>query len=56
MATTTSRAAFEAVLPTLAEDLLAHAKKYNLPENAVKWFEQVSPGRRAHLRLISEQP
>ncbi|KAH2436399.1 hypothetical protein KXW35_002830 [Aspergillus fumigatus] len=41
MATTTSRAAFEAVFPTLAEDLLAHAKKYNLPENAVKWFEQV---------------
>jgi farnesyl diphosphate synthase len=41
MATTTSREAFEAVFPMLAEDLLAHAKKYNLPENAVKWFEQV---------------
>jgi hypothetical protein len=47
MATTTSREAFEAVFPMLAEDLLAHAKKYNLPENAVKWFEQVSPSRRA---------
>ncbi|RHZ57219.1 bifunctional (2E,6E)-farnesyl diphosphate synthase/dimethylallyltranstransferase [Aspergillus thermomutatus] len=41
MATTTSRAAFEAVFPSLAEDLLAHAKKYNLPENALKWLEQV---------------
>ncbi|GAQ08849.1 farnesyl pyrophosphate synthase [Aspergillus lentulus] len=41
MAATTSREAFEAVFPTLAEDLLAHAKKYNLPDNALKWFEQV---------------
>jgi hypothetical protein len=44
MATTTSRAAFEAVFPSLAADLLEHAKKYNLPENALKWFEQVSLG------------
>ncbi|EAW14859.1 bifunctional (2E,6E)-farnesyl diphosphate synthase/dimethylallyltranstransferase [Aspergillus clavatus NRRL 1] len=40
MATTTSRAAFEAVFPSLAEDLLEHARKYNLPENAMKWFEK----------------
>jgi hypothetical protein len=51
MATTTSREAFEAVFPTLAEDLLAHAKKYNLPENALKWLEQVSPCRRAALTI-----
>ncbi|KAJ5466631.1 Farnesyl pyrophosphate synthase [Penicillium diatomitis] len=40
MATTTKRADFEAVFPTLAKDILAHAKKYNLPANALEWFEK----------------
>lgn len=38
---TTNRADFEAVFPSLVEDLLNHAKKYNLPENALQWFEKV---------------
>lgn len=42
MASTTSRESFESVFPSLVQDLLAHAKKYNLPENAVQWFEKVS--------------
>lgn len=37
----TSREQFESVFPSLVEDLLAHAKKYNLPENALQWFEKV---------------
>lgn len=37
----TSRESFESVFPSLAQDLLAHAKKYNLPENALQWFEKV---------------
>lgn len=40
---TTDRKAFEAVFPSLAEDLLAHARKYNLPGNAMEWFEKVCP-------------
>ncbi|KAI9933094.1 hypothetical protein ASPWEDRAFT_52949 [Aspergillus wentii DTO 134E9] len=36
--TTTQRADFEAVFPSLAQDLLDHAKKYNLPDNALEWF------------------
>ncbi|KAF9891479.1 Farnesyl pyrophosphate synthetase [Aspergillus nanangensis] len=36
----TDRAAFEAVFPSLRQDLLDHAKKYNLPDNAMQWFEQ----------------
>lgn len=38
---TTDRKAFEAVFPSLVKDLLNHAKKYNLPENALQWFEKV---------------
>ena len=41
MASTTKRADFEAVFPGLAKDILAHAKKYNLPANALEWFEKV---------------
>lgn len=41
MASTTKRADFEAVWPSLAQDILAHAKKYNLPQNALEWFEKV---------------
>ncbi|KAL3477695.1 isoprenoid synthase domain-containing protein [Aspergillus californicus] len=35
-----SRAAFEAVFPSLAQDMLDHATKYNLPENALEWFKK----------------
>ena len=42
MATKTVRGDFEKVFPSLVEDLLAEAKKYNLPENALQWFEKVS--------------
>ncbi|KAL2863246.1 bifunctional (2E,6E)-farnesyl diphosphate synthase/dimethylallyltranstransferase [Aspergillus lucknowensis] len=34
------RAAFEAVFPSLAQEMLDHAKKYNLPQNALEWFEK----------------
>ncbi|KAJ5134810.1 hypothetical protein N7448_000168 [Penicillium atrosanguineum] len=40
MASTTKRADFEAIFPSLAQDILAHAKKYNLPANALEWFEK----------------
>ncbi|KAL4999394.1 isoprenoid synthase domain-containing protein [Aspergillus recurvatus] len=40
MPSTTSRAAFEAVFPSLAEAMLDHAKKYNLPQNAQEWFSK----------------
>jgi farnesyl diphosphate synthase len=42
MAQTTKRADFEAIFPSLAQDILAHAKRYNLPANALEWFENVS--------------
>ena len=32
---------FEAVFPSLVEDLKENAKQYNLPENALKWYEDV---------------
>lgn len=41
MASTTKRADFEAIFPSLAQDILAHAKRYNLPGNALEWFEKV---------------
>ncbi|CBF73703.1 hypothetical protein AN8012.2 [Aspergillus nidulans FGSC A4] len=40
MPSTTSRAAFEAVFPSLAEAMLDHARKYNLPQNAQEWFSK----------------
>jgi farnesyl diphosphate synthase len=42
MASTTKRADFEAIFPKLAQDILDHAKRYNLPDNALEWFEKVS--------------
>lgn len=33
---------FETVFPKLVEDLKEHCQKYKLPEQALKWFEQVS--------------
>lgn len=35
---------FESIFPKLVEDLLDHAKTYNLPDQAVNWFKDV----RAH--------
>lgn len=32
---------FEAVFPSLAEDLSQHATTFKLPENALKWFQEV---------------
>lgn len=32
---------FEAVFPRLREDLKEHCTHYKLPEQALKWFEQV---------------
>ncbi len=32
---------FEAVFPSLVEDLSQHAQSYKLPENALKWFQDV---------------
>ncbi|KAL2001351.1 hypothetical protein VTN02DRAFT_1868 [Thermoascus thermophilus] len=37
---TTKRADFEAVWPSLVEELKAAATKYNIPENALQWFEK----------------
>lgn len=39
--TSTNRADFEAIFPSLAQDILAHAKRYNLPGNALEWLEKV---------------
>jgi farnesyl diphosphate synthase len=38
---TTKRSDFEAVFPTLAKDILDHAKQYGIPEQAYQWFEKV---------------
>lgn len=42
MAKTTTLKEFESVFPKLVEDLLAHAKHYNLPEAFVEWYKAVS--------------
>jgi farnesyl diphosphate synthase len=34
---------FESVFPKLVEDLKQECGKYKLPEQALKWFEQVHP-------------
>ncbi|KAH0324160.1 hypothetical protein KCU74_g8109, partial [Aureobasidium melanogenum] len=31
---------FESVFPQLIQDLSAHCKQYNLPTQALKWFEE----------------
>lgn len=41
MAKTTTLKEFESVFPKLVEDLLDHAKGYNLPEEFVKWYKAV---------------
>jgi farnesyl diphosphate synthase len=41
MATKTTRADFTDVFPSLVEDLLGECRKFNLPDNALQWFEKV---------------
>jgi len=37
-----SRANFEAVFPSLVEDVSQAAKQYNIPTNALEWFQKVN--------------
>jgi farnesyl diphosphate synthase len=41
MATKTARPDFEQIFPSLVQDLLGEAKKFNVPDNALQWFEKV---------------
>ncbi|RKF60920.1 Farnesyl pyrophosphate synthase [Erysiphe neolycopersici] len=41
MSKTTTIKQFEAVFPKLVEDLVNHAKQYNLPEEFIRWYEAV---------------
>lgn len=41
MATKTTRTDFTNIFPSLVEDLLAECRKFNLPDNALQWFERV---------------
>lgn len=43
MALRTNRADFEAVFPSLVEDLSEHAKKYGIPAAALEWYQKVHP-------------
>jgi len=43
MAAKTSRADFEKVFPALVEELSKEAQKYNIPANALEWFQKVRP-------------
>jgi farnesyl diphosphate synthase len=36
-----SRADFEAVFPSLVEDVSEAAKQYNIPTNALEWLQKV---------------
>ncbi|KAI9828464.1 MAG: Farnesyl pyrophosphate synthetase [Thelocarpon impressellum] len=38
-----TRTEFEDVFPKLVKDLIAHAKQYGVPENAVEWYRKVTP-------------
>lgn len=41
MATTTNREDFEAVFPSLVQDLSDHAKHYGVPTEALEWYKKV---------------
>ena len=47
----TSLKDFEAVFPRLVEDLKEHCKTYKLPDQALKWFEEVHLSRQPQPRL-----
>ena len=56
----TTRTEFEAVFPSLVEDLTQHCKQYNPPENALNWFQHVSrrlrgslPSRKTHTLAVT---
>ncbi|KAN0080729.1 Isoprenoid synthase domain containing protein [Elaphomyces granulatus] len=40
MASRTTRSDFEAIWPTLSEDILAQVKEYGVPDPAITWFEK----------------
>ncbi len=56
MARTTTLKEFESVFPKLVEDLLDHAKSYNLPDEFVNWYKAVGvapwPPRTNELTVI----
>ncbi|KAL8831252.1 MAG: hypothetical protein Q9191_000972 [Dirinaria sp. TL-2023a] len=39
-AKTTTRAEFEAVFPSLVDDLIQNCKQYNVPDNALQWYRK----------------
>ena len=44
---------FEAVFPTLVQDMKEHCQSYKLPEQALTWFEQVDLDQLVCITLIS---
>ena len=38
----TTRKEFETVFPSLVDDLVHHCKQYNMPEDALNWYRDVS--------------
>ena len=36
-----TRDQFEAAFPPIIEDLVKHGREYNMPDNALQWFETV---------------
>lgn len=41
MAKATTLREFESIFPKLVEDILAHSRQYNLPEDFVNWYRKV---------------
>lgn len=39
---------FEAVFPSLVEELTEHTKQYGPPSDALKWFQDVRPPPPTH--------
>lgn len=50
--TTTTLKEFESVFPKLVEDLLAHAQKYNLPQQGQDWLKAVSFRLQEHICIL----
>ena len=53
MATKTSREAFLKVFPSIVKDISSDAQKYNLPPNALEWFQKV--GERSAKRVSARK-
>ena len=47
-----SREEFEAIFPGLVKDVTDHVKTYDLPEDALKWFETVRPSLKQYTHLL----